>query len=171
MTRIAIYGAGAIGGYLGALLADTDAELTLIARGPHLAAIKKNGLSLEMAGERTTRQIAATDDPAEAGEQDFVIVALKAHSVPGVVGAMQPLLGADTAVVTAVNGGPWWYFHDLEGPDASGTALGPNAPSAVLSIRPATFASPAWSSTSKATASSWANPVARRPGASSFWAD
>jgi 2-dehydropantoate 2-reductase len=116
MTKIAIYGAGAIGGYLGALLADTDADVTLIARGPHLAAIRENGLSLEMAGERTTRRIAATDDPAEAGEQDFVIIALKAHSVPGVVDAMQPLLGADTAVVTAVNGVPWWYFHDLDGP-------------------------------------------------------
>lgn len=116
MTRIAIYGAGAIGGYLGALLADTQAEVTLIARGPHLAAIQKNGLSLEMAGEGTTRRIAATDDPAEAGEQDFVIVALKAHSVPAVVDAMQPLLGPETAVVTAVNGVPWWYFHGLEGP-------------------------------------------------------
>ncbi len=116
MTKIAIYGAGAIGGYLGALLADTQAEVTLIARGPHLAAIQKDGLTLEMGGERTTRRIASTDDPGQAGEQDFVIVALKAHSVPGVVDAMQPLLGEKTAVVTAANGVPWWYFHDLEGP-------------------------------------------------------
>tara|TARA_B100000676_G_scaffold24465_1_gene21991 strand:- start:10332 stop:11327 length:996 start_codon:yes stop_codon:yes gene_type:complete len=115
-ARIAIYGAGAIGGYMGALLADTDAEVTLIARGPHLAAIQANGLVLDVAGERTTRQIAATDDPTQAGEQDFVIIALKAHSVPNVVDAMQPLLGKDTAVVTAINGVPWWYFHDLEGP-------------------------------------------------------
>jgi len=115
-TRIAIYGAGAIGGYMGALLADTAAEVTLIARGPHLAAMRENGLVLDMAGERTTRTVAATDDPAEAGEQDVVIVALKAHSVPGVVDAMQPLLGTDTAVVMAVNGVPWWYFHGLDGP-------------------------------------------------------
>ena len=68
MTRIAIYGAGAIGGYMGALLSDTTAEVTLIARGPHLAAIREKGLTLEMGGESTTRTIAATDNPAEAGE-------------------------------------------------------------------------------------------------------
>jgi 2-dehydropantoate 2-reductase len=114
--KIAIYGAGAIGGYLGALLADAGAEVTLIARGPHLAALRDKGLALEINGETSVRQIAATDDPAEAGPQDHVIVALKAHSVPAVVDAMQPLLGPDTAVVTAVNGVPWWYFHGLEGP-------------------------------------------------------
>lgn len=114
--KIAIYGAGAIGGYLGALLADAGAEVTLIARGPHLAAIRDKGLALEMGGKTTVRRIAATDDPAEAGPQDHVIVALKAHSVPAVVEAMQPLLGPQTAVVTAVNGVPWWYFHGLEGP-------------------------------------------------------
>src|SRR5690606_17162647 len=74
--KIAIYGAGAIGGYLGALLADAGAEVTLIARGPHLAAIRDKGLTLEMGGETTVRRIAATDDPAEAGPQDHVIVAL-----------------------------------------------------------------------------------------------
>ncbi|MBC6440446.1 MAG: 2-dehydropantoate 2-reductase [Rhodospirillales bacterium] len=116
MTRIAIYGAGAIGGYMGALLADTEAEVTLIARGPHLTAMCENGLVLEMGGERTVRGITATDNPAEAGEQDFIIVALKAHSVPKVVDAMQPLIGAETAIVTAVNGVPWWYFHGLDGP-------------------------------------------------------
>lgn len=113
--KIAIYGAGAIGGYLGALLADAGAQVTLIARGPHLAALREKGLTLEMNGETTTRPVAATDDPAEAGPQDHVIVALKAHSVPAVVDAMQPLLGPDTAVVTAVNGVPWWYFHGVEG--------------------------------------------------------
>ncbi len=116
MTRITIYGAGAIGGLLGAQLADTDAEVTLIARGPHLAAIREHGLTLERDGERRVRRIAATDNPAEAGEQDYVIIALKAHSVPAVVDAMQPLLGHETAVVTAMNGSPWWYFHGLEGP-------------------------------------------------------
>jgi len=114
--KIAIYGAGAIGGYLGALLADAGAQVTLIARGPHLAAIRDKGLALEMNGQTTVRKVAATDDPSQAGPQDHVIIALKAHSVPAVVDAMQPLLGPDTAVVTAVNGVPWWYFHGLEGP-------------------------------------------------------
>ena len=116
MTRIAVFGAGAIGGYLGALLADTAAEVTLIARGPHLAAIRAHGLALVSGGKRVVRRIAATDDPAEAGRQDYVVVALKAHAAAGAVDAMQPLLGPETAVVTAMNGVPWWYFHELEGP-------------------------------------------------------
>ena len=114
--KIAIYGAGAIGGYLGALLAQSGASVSLIARGPHLAAIKQNGLTLRMNDETIVTYPAATDNPAELGEQDYVIVALKAHSVPNVVEQMQPLLGQDTAVVTAVNGVPWWYFYGLEGP-------------------------------------------------------
>jgi 2-dehydropantoate 2-reductase len=117
LTRIAIFGAGAIGGLMGARLAATEAEVTLIARGPHLAAIRENGLIVEeMDGTRQTLQVNATDDPAAAGPQDFVVVTLKAHSVPGVVDAMQPLLGPESAVVMGVNGIPWWYFYGLEGP-------------------------------------------------------
>lgn len=113
--KIAIYGAGAIGGYLGALLAKSGEEISLIARGPHLASIKKNGLTLDMGGERIVTHLAATDDPAELGAQDYVIVSLKAHSAVHIVDAMQPLLGNDTAVVTAVNGVPWWYFYKSGG--------------------------------------------------------
>ena len=111
MTKIAIYGAGAIGGYMGAMLAKAGADVSLIARGPHLAAMKANGLTLIKDGERETVSVTATDNPAELGVQDFVIVTLKAHSIPMVTDAMQPLLGPDTAVVFAVNGVPWWYFH------------------------------------------------------------
>ena len=113
--KITIYGAGAIGGYIAALLAQSGEEVSVIARGPHLEAIKANGLALDMNGERIITHPVATDNPADLGEQDFVIVALKAHSVPNVVDAMQPLLGEHTAVVTAVNGVPWWYFHQLDG--------------------------------------------------------
>jgi len=113
--KIAIYGAGAIGGYIAALLAQSGEDVSVIARGPHLAAIKANGLALDMNGERIVTHPVATDNPAELGEQDFVIVALKAHSVPNVVDTMQPLFGDNTAVVTAVNGVPWWYFHQLTG--------------------------------------------------------
>ena len=113
--KITIYGAGAIGGYIAALLAQAGEEVSVIARGPHLAAIKANGLTLEMNGERIVTHPFATDNPADIGEQDFVIVSLKAHSVPNVVDAMQPLLGKDTAVVTAVNGVPWWYFYKFDG--------------------------------------------------------
>jgi 2-dehydropantoate 2-reductase len=113
--KIAIYGAGAIGGYIAALLAQSGEDVSVIARGPHLAAIKANGLALDMNGERIVTHPVATDNPAELGEQDFVIVALKAHSVPNVVDTMQPLFGDNTAVVTAVNGVPWWYFNQLTG--------------------------------------------------------
>ena len=114
--KICVFGAGAIGGYIGAELALAgEAEVTLIARGPHLAAMRENGLKLLIEGEEKVAKVACTDDPAEAGPQDYVIVALKAHSVPGVVEAMQPLPGKDTAVVTAQNGVPWWYFYKLEG--------------------------------------------------------
>ena len=113
--KITIYGAGAIGGYIAALLAQAGEEVSVIARGPHLAAIKANGLTLEMNGERIVTHPFATDNPADIGEQDFVIVSLKAHSVPNVVDAMQPLLGKNTAVVTAVNGVPWWYFYKFDG--------------------------------------------------------
>ena len=113
--RICIYGAGAIGGYLGVQLTLAGEDVTLIARGPHLAAMRQNGLKLLIDGEERVAHPRCTDDPAEAGPQDYVIVTLKAHSVPGVVDVMQPLLGPDTAVVTATNGIPWWYFYGLEG--------------------------------------------------------
>ena len=114
--RICIYGAGAIGGYLGAQLALAGEDVTLIARGPHLEAMRNNGLRLRIGGEERVARPRCTSDPAEAGAQDYVIVTLKAHSVPGIVEPMQPLLGPETAVVTAVNGVPWWYFYKLEGP-------------------------------------------------------
>ncbi|TNE33819.1 MAG: 2-dehydropantoate 2-reductase [Alphaproteobacteria bacterium] len=115
--KICIYGAGAIGGLIGGLLARKgEAGVSLIARGPHLAAIRENGLTIEGPEETfTLNNITATDDPAELGPQDYVIIALKAHSVAGIVGSLKPLLGPDTAVVTAQNGVPWWYFHGING--------------------------------------------------------
>ncbi|MEQ8347807.1 MAG: 2-dehydropantoate 2-reductase [Sneathiellaceae bacterium] len=114
--KVCIYGAGAIGGWLGALLARAGADVTLIARGPHLAAMKANGLKLVSDGDSFTVHPSCTDDPAEAGPQDVVILTLKAPSVAGQVPRMAALLGPDTAVVTGSNGVPWWYFHGLEGP-------------------------------------------------------
>lgn len=114
--RIAIYGAGAIGGFLGGRLAASGADVTLIARGPHLEAMQSRGLKLVVNGEEEIIHPRCTNDPAEVPDQDYVIITLKAPSVPGIVDAMQPMLGEDTAVVTAVNGIPWWYFYGLEGP-------------------------------------------------------
>ncbi|MBT6829979.1 MAG: 2-dehydropantoate 2-reductase, partial [Rhodospirillaceae bacterium] len=114
--KLCIFGAGAIGAYLGVELKRGGVDVTLIARGPHLQAMKKNGVTLRIGDEEHTEHPNCSDDPAEVGPQDYVLVTLKAHSVPGVSAAMQPLLGPKSAVVTAVNGIPWWYFHKLEGP-------------------------------------------------------
>jgi 2-dehydropantoate 2-reductase len=116
--RICIFGAGAIGGYVAAkLAAKGEADLSLIARGPNLEAMQTNGLRLIEDGEEHVHKVRAEQDPAKLGPQDYVFLALKAHSVPGVVAAMQPLIGSDTAVVTAQNGVPWWYFYKLTGPN------------------------------------------------------
>ena len=121
--KICIFGAGAIGGYLGAKLAQGGSDVSLIARGPHLAAIRTNGLRLiESDGTETMAQISASDDPTKLGEQDYVIITLKAHSVPSVVEKMQPLVGKATTIVSAVNGVPWWYFHKIGG-ELEGTRL------------------------------------------------
>ncbi len=114
--RICIYGAGAIGGYLGVQLARADHEVTLIARGAHLAAMRAGGVRLLIDDEERIARPRCIEHPAEAGPQDYVIVTLKAHSFPGVAGLMAPLLHEDTAVVTAVNGIPWWYFYGCGGP-------------------------------------------------------
>ncbi|MFW5678717.1 MAG: 2-dehydropantoate 2-reductase [Pseudomonadota bacterium] len=114
--RICIYGAGAIGGHMGAKLAQAGADVSLVARGPHLEAMQANGLTLIEADERRTVKVTASANPADLGVQDYVIVTLKAHQVPGVVELMQPLLGPETCVVMAVNGVPWWYFYKLDGP-------------------------------------------------------
>ena len=115
--KICIFGAGAIGGLIAAKLAAAGvAETSLIARGPHLEAIRANGLRLLVGDTETTVNIPATADAAELGAQDYVILALKAHSVPQALDRLRPLLGPDTAVVTAQNGIPWWYFYGSGGP-------------------------------------------------------
>ncbi|MFT3671580.1 2-dehydropantoate 2-reductase [Aestuariivirga sp.] len=116
--RICIYGAGAIGGLLGARLAKAGEDVTLIARGPHLAAMQAKGLSLTDATGTFTVGVRAFERPEDAGEQDFVIVALKAHSVPAIASRIPTLFGPQTAVIMAVNGVPWWYFHGVAGPYA-----------------------------------------------------
>ncbi len=113
--KVAIYGAGATGGYMGAKLALAGVDTTLIARGPHLEAMQRRGVRLLIDGEELVARPFCTDDPAEAGPHDFVIITLKTHSATRVVDAMQPLLGPETAVITAQNGVPWWFFHGIGG--------------------------------------------------------
>ena len=120
--KICIYGAGAIGGYVGAKLAQAGADVSLVARGPHLAAMQGRGLTLIEGGEAKTIPVRASDDPAALGPQDYVSITLKAHSVPAIVPRIVPLLGAQTTLVSGVNGVPWWYFYKHGGPH-EGTRL------------------------------------------------
>ena len=118
MTRmkICIFGAGAIGGLMGAkLAAKGDVDVTFIARGPHLAAMREHGVKLISEGTEQIVHPRCVESAEEAGPQDYVLVTLKAHSLPSAAKQMQPLLGPDTAIVSAVNGIPWWYFHGLGG--------------------------------------------------------
>ncbi|MBI4723938.1 MAG: 2-dehydropantoate 2-reductase [Rhodomicrobium sp.] len=113
--KICIYGAGAIGGYMAVCLKEGGADVSLIARGAHLAAIQENGLKLLTGGQERLARMPATSDPREFGPQDYVIAALKSHQAWEAAEQMKPLLGPDTAVVTAQNGIPWWYFYGFEG--------------------------------------------------------
>jgi 2-dehydropantoate 2-reductase len=110
-VKICVVGAGAIGGFVGAELAHAGEEVTLVARGAQLEAIQRHGLRLVRDGEERTAHPRVVGDPATAGPQDVVILAVKAHSLPALAERIGPLLGTDTSVVTMVNGIPWWYFH------------------------------------------------------------
>jgi 2-dehydropantoate 2-reductase len=113
--KVAIYGAGSIGGHIGASLAHGgEAEVTMIARGKTLEALHTHGLRIYFDNSdelKTYTNVKAVEDPADAGPQDYVILALKAPVVRNIADAMQPLIGQNTAIVTAMNGVPWWYFH------------------------------------------------------------
>lgn len=114
--KVAIFGAGAIGGMMGVKLAQAGADVTFIARGPHLAAMQANGVIMHSGGETITVHPRCVASAAEAGPQDYVIVTLKAHSLPGAASDIASMMGPNSALITGVNGIPYWYFHGLEGP-------------------------------------------------------
>lgn len=116
--KVAIVGAGAIGGVIGARLALQGHEVSLLARGAHLDAIRREGLTLvdHLDGGRAVQRLPANDEPADFGPQDLVVIALKAHAIAPMLPRLRPLLAADTVVVPAINGLPWWYFHREPGP-------------------------------------------------------
>ena len=114
--KIAIFGAGAIGGMLCAKLSAAGAEVSVIARGPHLAAMQASGVTLRSGGETMTVQPPCFADAAEAGVQDYVIVTLKAHSLPAAAPQIARMMGPQTTLVTGINGVPYWYFYGLDGP-------------------------------------------------------
>jgi 2-dehydropantoate 2-reductase len=114
--KIAIFGAGAIGGYLAVKLHQAGADVSIVARGPHLAAIRDNGLTLKSEGETTTVRLPCTDKAAEAGRQDYVFVTLKANGLAPAAPQIATLMGPETALVTGINGIPYWYFYSVDGP-------------------------------------------------------
>ncbi len=109
--RICIFGAGAIGGFIAAYMARAGIDVSIVARGAHLAAIRARGLTVETRDETFSVQVRASENPAELGVQDGVFVTVKAPSLPGVAGLIGPLLAPDTPVTFLTNGVPWWYFH------------------------------------------------------------
>lgn len=114
--RICVVGAGAIGGLLAVRLAAAGHEVSVIIRGANLQAVRAHGMKLLIDGSEQVAQVAATDRLDEAGPQDIVILALKAHQVAAVAPQLQALMKPGTVLVTAQNGVPWWYFHGLAGP-------------------------------------------------------
>ncbi len=119
--KVCIYGAGAIGGWIGARLARHGAQVSAVARGATLTALKDKGLRLELQGEHIAAPVKASEHASDLGVQDLVVVAVKAPALAAVAAGIGPLLGPDTLVLTAMNGVPWWFFDGF-GPLA-GTRL------------------------------------------------
>lgn len=113
--RIAVAGAGAIGCTLAATLAHGGQDVSLLARGATLAAVRRNGLLLQRADDTVQVQLPASDNGAELGVQDVVLICTKAQDLPGIVPSLAPLIGPDTCIVPLINGVPWWYFQCLPG--------------------------------------------------------
>jgi len=114
--KIAIFGAGAIGGMMGVKLAQAGADVTFIARGPHLAAMRDNGVTMHSGGETIKVRPRLVGVAAQAGRQDYVIVTLKAHSLPAAAPDIATMMDENSTLITAVNGVPYWYFYGLPGP-------------------------------------------------------
>jgi 2-dehydropantoate 2-reductase len=115
-VKVAILGAGAIGAYMGAALAQGGSDVQLIARGANLEALQRDGVRVLSPRGDFSARVPATDDPREIGACDVVVLGLKAHHYADAGPLLEPLLGPETAVVAAQNGIPWWYFHELGGP-------------------------------------------------------
>ena len=114
--KIAVFGAGAIGGYVAAKLHQGGADVSVIARGAHLRAIQANGLTVKSNGQTVKARLPATDKAEDAGLQDYVIVTLKANALPAAAAEIAKMMGPNTVLVTVSNGIPYWYFYGLDSP-------------------------------------------------------
>jgi 2-dehydropantoate 2-reductase len=124
-VKICVYGAGAVGGLIAAWLARSGHDVSVVARGAQLDAIRREGLRVRSKGRSETWPVRAEADPAKLGPQDYVLVTVKAQSLAGVAETIAPLLGKDTSVVTAMNGVPWWFFHGMKRQDSRLESLDP----------------------------------------------
>jgi 2-dehydropantoate 2-reductase len=114
--RIAVFGAGAIGGYLAVKLHQAGVDVSMIARGPHLEAMRAKGLTLKSGADTVTVKLNCSDRAEDIGPQDYVIATVKATGLASAAPQIAKLMGPETALVTAINGIPYWYFHGQEGP-------------------------------------------------------
>ncbi|HEY2254849.1 MAG TPA: 2-dehydropantoate 2-reductase, partial [Variovorax sp.] len=121
--KVCIYGAGAIGGWIGVKLGQAGCELDVVARGATLDALRRDGLTLISGGTRVSVPVRASDDPKGLGVQDVVVIAVKAPSLPAVAAQIAPLLGPETLVLTAMNGVPWWFLQGGFGGELAGAQL------------------------------------------------
>jgi 2-dehydropantoate 2-reductase len=115
MDKVCIYGAGAIGGWMGTRLARAGCDVGVVARGATLEAVQQHGLQLKTGGETLQAQVRASASPKELGVQDLVIIAVKSQAMADVAMTIGPLLAPDTVVLTAMNGVPWWFFEGFGG--------------------------------------------------------
>jgi 2-dehydropantoate 2-reductase len=113
---ICVFGAGAIGGLLAAKLEAAGTKVAVVARGPHLAAMRAHGLTVVSGEERVIVHPELADDPREFGPQDYLVLTMKAHSLAPALPQLRPLIGPATTIVAAVNGIPWWYCYGLPAP-------------------------------------------------------
>jgi 2-dehydropantoate 2-reductase len=123
--KICVYGAGAIGGLMAAWLSRAGHEVSLVARGAQLDAIRRDGLRVRSKNGTESFRIKAEAQPEKIGPQDYVLLTVKAQSLADVATAIAPLLGQHTSVVTAMNGVPWWFFHGMKKRDAHLESLDP----------------------------------------------
>jgi len=140
-NKVCIYGAGAIGGWIGVRLAGAGCQVSVVARGATLDALQRHGLRCQSGPAETTATVRASSDPAELGVQDLVVIAVKAPALPEVARRIGPLIGPDTVVLTAMNGVPWWFFQDfgdtfadtrLQAVDASGEITAAIPPASII---------------------------------------
>ena len=130
-NKIAIVGAGAIGGWMGVHLARAGAQVSVLARGETLTALQKNGLQLHQGGELHTVPVTASNDAATLGVQDLVVISVKAPALASVAAQVGPLIGPNTLVLTAMNGVPWWFLQGFGGP-VEGRSLSSVDPSGAI---------------------------------------